>query len=59
MKVRIPRFSLTLAVVASSTLAAHAVPCSNSSIRGTYASTLHGQIFPQDGSAPLTLAGVV
>jgi hypothetical protein len=28
-------------------------------IKGTFASTLHGQIFPPDGSAPLLLTGVV
>jgi hypothetical protein len=33
--------------------------CSNATIKDPYASTLHGQIFPQDGSAPLTLTGVV
>ena len=59
MKFRISLFLLTLALAASSTLAANASPCSNWSIRGTYASTLHGLIFPPDGSPPLTLAGVV
>jgi hypothetical protein len=59
MKFRIPLFLLTLALAASSTLAAHASACSNMTIKGTYASTLHGLIFPPDGSAPLTLTGVV
>jgi hypothetical protein len=59
MKFRTPLFLLTLALAASSTLAAHAGACSNMTIKGTYASTLHGLIFPPDGSAPLTLAGVV
>ena len=59
MKFRISLFWLTLALAASSTLAAHAGACSNMTIKGTYASTLHGQIFPPDGSAPLTLTGVV
>jgi hypothetical protein len=59
MKFRIPLFLLTLALSASSTVAANASPCSDWTIRGTYASTLHGLIFPPDGSAPLTLSGVV
>ena len=59
MKFRISLFVLTLALAASSTLTAHAGVCSNFTIRGTYASTLHGLIFPSDGSAPLTLTGVV
>jgi hypothetical protein len=59
MKSRISLLLLTLALAASSTLTAHASACSNMTIKGTYASTLHGQIFPADGSAPLTLTGVV
>ena len=59
MKFRISLFVLTLALAASSTLMAHASGCSNLTIKGTYASTLHGEIFPSDGSAPLTLTGVV
>jgi hypothetical protein len=59
MKLRFSLFLLTLALAASSTLTAHARACSNLTIKGTYASTLHGQIFPPDGSAPLTLTGVV
>jgi hypothetical protein len=50
MKFRISLFLLTLALVASSTLTAHAAACSNSTIRGTYAFTIHGQIFLPDGS---------
>jgi hypothetical protein len=52
-------FLVTLALAASSALAAQAGACSNMTIKGTYASTLHGLIFPPDGSAPLTLTGVV
>lgn len=59
MKFRASLFLLILALAASSTLTAHASGCSNLTIKGTYASTLHGLIFPPDGSAPLTLAGVV
>jgi hypothetical protein len=53
LKFRISLFLLTLALAASSTLAAHASPCSNSTIQGTYASTIHGTIFLPDGSTLL------
>lgn len=53
MKFRIPLFLLTLALAASSALAAHAGACSNMTIRGTYASTIHATIFLQDGSTLL------
>jgi hypothetical protein len=36
---------LSLVLAASSTLTAHASACSNSTIKGTYAGTIHGQIF--------------
>jgi hypothetical protein len=49
MKFRIPLFLLTLALAASSTLAAHAGACSNMTIKGTYASTIHATIFLPDG----------
>jgi hypothetical protein len=41
---------LTCAMAAASTLTAHASVCSNSTIRGTYAFTIHGQIFLPNGS---------
>jgi hypothetical protein len=53
MKFRIPLFLLTLALAASSTLAAHAGGCSNSTIQGNYAYTIHGQVFLPDGSTLL------
>jgi hypothetical protein len=53
MKSRISLLLLTLALAASSTLTAHASACSNFTIRGTYASTIHGTIFLQDGSTLL------
>ena len=53
MKSRISLLLLTLALAASSTLMAHASACSNLTIRGTYAFTLHGQIFLPDGSTLL------
>jgi len=59
MKFRISLVFLTLVFAASSISPAHASPCSNLTIKGTYAATLHGLIFPPDGSAPLTLSGVV
>ncbi len=58
MKIRISLFLLTLAVAASSTITAHGKACSNSTIRGTYAFTLLGSVFPGDGSA-LPLDGIV
>jgi hypothetical protein len=53
MKFRISLFILTLALAASSTLTAHARACSNSTIRGSYAYTIHGQVFLPDGSTLL------
>jgi hypothetical protein len=53
MKSRISFFLLTLALAASSTLTAHASACSNWTIRGTYASTIHGTLFLPDGSTLL------
>ena len=53
MKFRISLLLLTLALVTSSSLTAHAGVCSNSTIRGTYAFTLHGTIFLPDGSTLL------
>ena len=49
MKSRISLFILTLALAASSTLTAHASACSNSTIRGSYAYTIHGQVFLPNG----------
>ena len=57
MKSRISLFILLFALAASSTLTAHA-SCRNSTIRGTYALTLRGQIFLPDGSI-LVLDGIV
>ena len=59
MKFRISLFLLTLGLAASSTLTAYARPCGNQTLKGTYANSLHGLIYPPDGSAPLVLAGVV
>jgi len=46
-------FLLTLAVIVSSPLMSHARDCSNSSIRGTYAFTIHGTVFLPNGSTLL------
>jgi hypothetical protein len=59
MKFRISLFLLTLGLAALSTLTAYARPCSNRTLKGTYANSLHGLIFIPGGSAPLVLAGVV
>src|SRR5258708_37948994 len=53
MKFRILFFLLTLVVVGSQSSTAHASACSNSTIRGTYASTIHATIFLPDGSTLL------
>jgi len=53
LKSRISLFLATLALTASSTLTAHASACSDSTIKGTYAATLHGTIFLPNGSTLL------
>jgi hypothetical protein len=53
VKFRISLFVLTLALAASSTLTAHASACSNSTIQGSYAFTIHGTVFLPDGSTLL------
>lgn len=53
MKSRIFLLLLTFTLAASSTLMAHAGACSNSTIQGTYAFTIHGQIVNPDGSTLL------
>jgi hypothetical protein len=53
MKFRTSLFAFTLALAASSTLMAHANACTNATIVGTYAFTLHGTIFVPDGSTLL------
>jgi hypothetical protein len=53
MKFRISPFLLALALVVSSPLMSHASACSNSTIRGSYAFTIHGTIFLPDGSTVL------
>ena len=53
MKFRISLFVLTLALAASSTLTAHASACTNSTIQGSYAFTIHGTVFLPDGSTLL------
>ena len=53
MKSRTALLLFTLALAASSTLTAQASACSNSTIQGTYAFTIHGTIFLPDGSTLL------
>ena len=53
MKSRSSLFLLALALVVSSPLMSHASACSNSTIRGSYAFTIHGTIFLPDGSTVL------
>jgi len=49
MKFRILFFLLTLVVVGSQSSTAHAGACSNSTIRGSYAFTIHGTVFLPGG----------
>ena len=53
MKFRNSPFLLTLALIVSSPLMSHASACSNSTIRGSYAFTIHGTLFLPDGSTAL------
>jgi len=53
MKFRILFFLLTLVVVGSQSLTAHASSCSNGTIRGSYAFTIHGHVFLPNGSTLL------
>lgn len=52
MKSRVSLLLLTFAMAASSTLTAHA-GCTNATIQGTYAFTIHGTILNPDGSTLL------
>jgi hypothetical protein len=51
-------FLLALALIVSSPLMSHASTCSNSTIRGSYAFTIHGQVFPPDNSPPVLIDGL-
>jgi hypothetical protein len=57
MKFRNSPFLLTLALIVSSPLMSHASACSNSTIRGSYAFTIHGTIFLPNG-ATLLIDGI-
>ena len=57
MRLRISLLLLTSALAMSSALTAHASVCSNSTIRGTYAFTVHGTIFLPNGST-LVIDGI-
>jgi len=56
MKFRISLILLVMALAASSAVTAHASGCSNSTIKGTYAFTIHGQILTPGG--PLLVDGI-
>jgi hypothetical protein len=56
MKFRI-LFLLTLVVVGSQSSRAHGNTCTNSTIRGSYAFTIHGTLFLPDGST-LVIDGI-
>lgn len=53
MRFRTLLWLLILALAASSGLTAHASACSNSTIRGSYAFTIHGTVFLPNGSTLL------
>jgi hypothetical protein len=53
MKFRNPLFLLALALIVSSPLISHASACSDSTLRGSYAFTIHGSIILPDGSTLL------
>jgi hypothetical protein len=53
LRIRISLFLIVLALPASFTMAAQASTCSNSTIQGTYAFTLHGTLFLPGGSTLL------
>jgi hypothetical protein len=53
LKHRFSLFLLTLALAASSTVTAHASACTNATVRGIFAFTIHGTIFLPDGSSLL------
>jgi hypothetical protein len=58
MKFRILSFLLTLVVVGSQSSTAHASACSNLTIKGTYAFTIHGTVFLPGGAPPLLVDGL-
>jgi hypothetical protein len=53
MKFRISLILLVMALAASSAVTAHASGCTNPTIKGAYAFTIHGQILTPGG--PLSL----
>ena len=53
MKPRISLLLLAFALAVSSSLTAHASACSNSTVRGSYAFTIHGTLFLPNGSTLL------
>jgi hypothetical protein len=56
MKFRISLILLLMTLTASSKVTAHARECSDSTIKGTYAFTIHGQILTPGG--PLLVDGI-
>jgi len=57
MKFRNSPFLLALALIVSSPLMSHASACGNSTIRGSYAFTIHGTLFLPNG-ATLVVTGI-
>ena len=57
MKVRILLVLLVLGMIASQSVNAHAITCSNLTVKGTYAFTIRGQVLVPDGSS-VVITGV-
>ena len=58
MKFRALMLLLTVASAGSSTVMAHDRGCNNSTIRGSYAFTIHGQILLPNGAPPIVIDGL-
>jgi hypothetical protein len=58
MKFRVSLSLLTLLLALSTSSIAHASSCSNSTIKGAYAFTVHGQILPGPGVPALIVDGI-
>src|SRR5437762_13835316 len=56
MKLRICLAVLMLGLATSSSMAAHDHECTNTTIKGSYSFTVHGQIFTPNG--PLVVGGI-
>jgi hypothetical protein len=58
MKIRYAFSLLLLTSLVSTAASAGPGACSNQTLKGTYAFTIHGQIFPPDNAPPLVVDGI-